>query len=80
MNIVCTGGCGYVGSLLIPRLLTEGHHIRCFDAQFFGDGFLPDNEHLKLIKADIREIGKFSEACQGADTVIHLACLSNDYC
>jgi nucleoside-diphosphate-sugar epimerase len=61
--------------------LAENHWIRAFDAQFFGDGYLPsDNEHLKLIKADIRDIAAFTEACHGADAVIHLACLSNDYC
>ena len=79
-KILVTGACGYVGSALVPRLLTQGYWVRAYDAQWFGNGFLPENEHLKLIKADIREIGKFSEACQGADTVIHLACLSNDYC
>src|SRR3972149_1848764 len=81
MKVVVTGGCGYVGSLLVPHLLAEGHSVRVYDTQWFGDGHLPtSNEHLQLFKADIRDLPAFSEACHGADAVIHLACLSNDYC
>ena len=81
MKILVTGGCGYVGSLLIPQLLADGHKVVCYDNQYFGTAFLPkDNESLEMVKADIRDITSFRWALRGVDAVIHLACLSNDYC
>ncbi len=40
MKILVTGGCGYVGSALIPKLLKDGHKIISVDTKWFGD-FLP---------------------------------------
>jgi len=81
VKVLVTGGAGYVGSLLIPQLLAEGHKVVCYDAQFFGDAYLPsDNGSLQMVKADIRDITSFRWALRGVDAVIHLACLSNDYC
>lgn len=81
MKVLVTGGCGYVGSLLIPHLLAEGHQVVCYDNQYFGRAFLPeDNENLYMVKADIRDITSFRWSLKGVDSVIHLACLSNDYC
>ena len=37
MKILITGGCGYIGSLLIPELLKEGHKITNIDTQWFGN-------------------------------------------
>lgn len=79
MRVCVTGGCGYVGSWLVPQLLGEGHKVTVYDAMYFGDGFLPkDNLNLTLINGDIRDIEKWAEACTGQDAVIHLACISND--
>ena len=79
MKILVTGGAGYVGSLLVPQLLAKGHEITVYDICWFGNGFLPgDNESMKLIKADIRDVAQFEGACKGAEAVIHLACISND--
>ena len=81
MKVLVTGACGYVGSLLVPRLLADGHKVVAYDQQFFGDGFLPQtNESIEIVKADIRDITSFRWALRGVDAVIHLACLSNDYC
>ena len=77
-KIVITGGCGYVGSLLIPRLLSNGYTIRAFDIQYYGDGQLPKHPNLEVIKADVRDIDIFGRACDGFDAVIHLGCISND--
>jgi len=81
LKILVTGACGYVGSLLVPRLLADGHKVVGYDQQFFGDAYLPkDNDSLTMVKADIRDITSFRWALKGCDAVIHLACLSNDYC
>ena len=40
MNILVTGGAGYVGSVLLPELVKDGHSIKCLDRFFFGDEFL----------------------------------------
>lgn len=77
MNILVTGGCGYVGAMLVPRLLADGHKVTILDAMWFGYGGMPEgNENLRSIKGDIRE--HFDIACEGIEAVIHLASLSNN--
>ena len=78
-RVLVTGGAGYVGSLLIPQLLERGYAVTVYDTLYFGKDFLPlDNPNLSVVKGDIREVERFSEACQGVDAIINLACISND--
>ena len=74
-KIFVTGGCGYVGTLLIPELLLDGHFVVCYDTQWFGN-YIEQNENLKLIKGDIKDIDKID--LKGIDTIIHLANIAND--
>ena len=74
MRICVTGGCGYIGSVLVPKLLDAGHHVRVIDVQWFGD-YLPPQPRLKVIKADIRDDSWLLGA---ADAIIHLAAVAND--
>jgi nucleoside-diphosphate-sugar epimerase len=80
-TILITGGGGYVGSALVPRLLQQGHAVRVLDLFWYGEQvFAEANRHpaLQRIKADIRDRQAVAAALHGVDTVIHLACISND--
>lgn len=76
-SILITGGCGFVGCELVKHLLNKGYHIRVLDLQIYGSNL---NEHpkLELIKGDIRDENVVDLATQSIDSVIHLACISND--
>ena len=80
-KILVPGGAGYVGAVLIPKLLKAGYEVRVLDLYFFGNGFwkdAPGKERLEEIKGDIRNLQTVREALRGCDGVIHLACISND--
>ncbi|MGE0564829.1 MAG: NAD-dependent epimerase/dehydratase family protein [Pseudolabrys sp.] len=76
-NVLVTGGAGYVGHVLTPRLLAEGYNVTVFDKLFFGCR-LPNDPKLRVVEGDIRDTAKLAEAFQGQDAVLHLACISND--
>ena len=57
MNILITGGCGYIGTNLTNSLLDLGHHITVVDIMWFGN-YLHPHENLDVIQADIRDIDK----------------------
>jgi nucleoside-diphosphate-sugar epimerase len=77
-EILVTGGGGYLGTVLVPRLLKKGYNVRVLDTFYFGN-FLPyDQKNLKVIKGDVRNEKTLSQSLKGVDSVIHLACLSND--
>jgi len=76
-NVLITGGAGYVGTVLTPRLLAVGYNVTVYDVMYYGSE-LARQPRLKIIDADIRETDRFREACWGVDAVIHLACISND--
>ena len=75
MNIFVTGGCGYVGSVLVNKLLSENYFVTVLDTQWFGN-YLNNHSNLTIIKDDIRNIQNIS--LKGVDTIIHLANIAND--
>ena len=77
MNILLTGGCGYVGTPLTLSLLERGHSVTVVDLQWFGN-FLPAHPKLKVIREDIRNADRIPMA--GVDVVMHLANIANDPC
>ena len=80
MRVLITGGAGYVGSGLVPKLLEDGHHVTVYDVAWFGDGHLPrENSHLKIRRGDIRDTKKLANCLAGIDAVLQLACVSNDH-
>jgi len=78
-KILITGGAGYVGSRLVPRLLKKNYKVTVYDLLFFGSDFLPkDHPRLKIIKGDIRDVNLLKTHLKEIDVVLHLACISND--
>jgi len=80
-NLLITGGSGYVGSRLIYKLLEETDlNIINFDISLFGDKHLPVNKKFIYYKGDITNSEKFENSIKlnKVDTVLHLACISND--
>ena len=78
-KVMVIGGAGYVGSALVPTLLKKGYEVTVYDLYWYGNVFLDiNNPKLKQIKGDIRDKEKLVEAAKGQDTIIHLACISND--
>ncbi len=75
MKILVTGGCGYKGSVLIPKLLTQGFEVTSYDSQWFGS-YLDDHPNLTNIKGDIRDINSLN--LEGFNTIIHFANVAND--
>ena len=77
-KIFVTGGAGYVGAKLIPSLLEHGYEVTVLDLMIYGDSVLDDHHKLKKIKGDIRDQELLGTIIPGHDSVIHLACISND--
>jgi len=80
-TVLVTGGAGYVGSILVPKLLDKGYRVKVLDLYIYGENVLDavkDNPNLKQIKGDIRNTALLEKELPGTDAVIHLACISND--
>jgi len=74
-KILVTGGCGYVGSVLVHKLLKKNAHVVVYDTQWFGN-YLEKNNKLEFIRDDIRNIDKYNLA--KFDKIVHLANIAND--
>jgi nucleoside-diphosphate-sugar epimerase len=79
-RIMVTGGAGYVGSNLVPKLLDAGYEVSVLDLYIYGDVFAGQNGNSKLrqTKGDLRNPADVQKALVGCDAIIHLACISND--
>lgn len=77
-KILITGGAGYVGSNLVPKLLNKGYQVTVVDLFLYGKDVLDGHKNLSLIQGDIRDQELLLNVIPGHDAVIHLACISND--
>lgn len=75
MNILITGGCGFVGTVLTAQLLQDGHQITVVDTQWFGNHLKP-HPRLTVLQQDTRDVN--SIPLKGVDVIIHLANIAND--
>lgn len=78
MKVLVTGTEGYLGSLLAPVLLEQGHEIIGVDTGFYKAGWLYHGTSLtaKTLNKDIRLID--AEDLEGVEAIVHMAELSND--
>ena len=80
-QVLVTGGAGYVGAVLVPKLLEHGYRVRVLDLYLYGTEVLngvKGHPGLEQIRGDIRDRAVVERAMRGTDAVIHLACISND--
>jgi nucleoside-diphosphate-sugar epimerase len=76
-QVLVTGGAGYVGSNLVPKLLAAGYRVTVLDLCIYGDVLAPHPD-LRIVKGDLRNSADVATALAGCDAAIHLACISND--
>ncbi|MDM8542416.1 SDR family oxidoreductase [Desulfococcaceae bacterium HSG9] len=80
-TVLVTGGAGYVGAVLVPKLINAGYKVKVIDLYLYGtDVFdtVPKKTDLTEIKGDIRDQRLLAKHIPGCDAIIHLACISND--
>ena len=77
-KIFITGGAGYVGAMLVPRLLELGNSVTVLDLMWYGEDVIDAHPNLVMVKGDIRDQELLRKIIPGHDSVIHLACISND--
>ena len=78
MNILVTGGAGYLGSILVPALLADGHRVTVLDNFLFAQNSLAHvcaDPKFDLIRGDARDAGLVAGCAKQADVVIPLAAL-----
>ena len=80
-RVLVTGGAGYVGCVLVPKLLEAGYGVTVLDLYLYGEDVLEDcRRHggFREVRGDIRDPGAIASALRDCDAVVHLACISND--
>ena len=80
-QVLVTGGAGYVGAVLVPKLLAAGYRVRVLDLFIYGEHVLDavsGDPKLEQVRGDIRDRALLQRVIPGCDAVIHLACISND--
>src|SRR3954470_24514546 len=76
-TILVAGGAGYIGCVLVPRLIERGYRVRVLDRLYFGEEPLASfRDQVEMVVADLRDMPE--EALDGVDGVINLSGLSND--
>ncbi len=79
MEVLVTGGAGYLGSVLVPELLSSGHDVTVIDNFMYNQASLLDcchSKHLDIIRGDVRDKSLISKHIKKADVILPLACLT----
>lgn len=79
-RVFVPGGAGYVGAVLVPKLLEAGYAVRVLDLYLYGDSLasVANHPNLEQVKGDVRDAALVADAVRGCELAIHLACISND--
>jgi nucleoside-diphosphate-sugar epimerase len=77
-TVLVTGGAGYVGCVLVPKLLETGYAVVVYDLMLYGSAGLPSHPNLRVVKGDLRDLAHYRRSLRDVHSVIHLACISND--
>lgn len=77
-KVLVTGGCGYVGSVLVPKLANE-FEVVVLDSMLFGN-YLPSVPNISIVEGDMRDNQLVHSVLSGCTDVIHLAAIANDPC
>jgi nucleoside-diphosphate-sugar epimerase len=78
MNILVTGGGGYIGSVLVPALLAKGHAVTVLDNFMYGQNSLMDcckDTNFSVVRGDCRDQSVLEPLLKSADIIIPLAAL-----
>ena len=77
MNVLVSGGAGYIGSALLPELVDAGHQVRILDS-FSGSSprNLAGAPEYEFVRGDVRDHGVVQRAMIDVDAVIHLAAVT----
>lgn len=79
MRILVTGGAGYLGSVLVPALLSDGHEVTVVDTFMYAQPSLLDCCHharLSVVRGDARDRALIVAQLKSADAIFPLACLT----
>jgi len=80
-RVLLLGGAGYLGSVLVAKLMASGRRVRVLDSFMFGEHSLDQfrrNPKCELVRGDVRDVGIVVKCMRGCDTVIHLAAIVGD--
>jgi len=80
-NILVIGGAGYIGSVLVRRLLDRGYRVQVLDRLLYGDESLAelyDRQDFDLVQGDFRNVEAVVRAVQGMGSIIHLGAVVGD--
>jgi nucleoside-diphosphate-sugar epimerase/uncharacterized membrane protein len=80
-RVLVLGGAGYLGSVLMPKLLARGYKVRALDSFLFGESSIEGikrHPDFEVVKGDIREIQPVVDAMKNCDAVIDLAAIVGD--
>jgi nucleoside-diphosphate-sugar epimerase len=79
--VLVIGGAGYIGSILVRKLLEDGRRVQVLDSLVYGDSALREilgHPNFKLKVGDCRKIQDVVGAIKGAESIVHLAAIVGD--
>ncbi len=80
-RLLVVGGAGYIGSLLVERLLEDGYRVRVLDNLLYGDESLQmvrNHPNFELVVGDCRNVDDVITVARGMESIIHLAAIVGD--